>query len=102
MSRVNGCPLYLGSVPERAEYQATVDHAYLAQLAPNSDEQQAQIASVANSDAYNWGYDPVHYGRGGGGAQAALVRRLTLGLKGRRLVSTALKKKKTKKTPISM
>ena len=51
-----------GSVPERSQFQATPDHAYLATLPPDSEEQQASIAGVANVDAYNWGYDPVHYG----------------------------------------
>ena len=27
-----------------------------------SDEQQAAIGSIVNDDAFNWGYDPVHYG----------------------------------------
>lgn len=33
----------------------------LAALAANSDKQQACIAAVQADDAYNWGYDPVHY-----------------------------------------
>ena len=28
---------------------------------PDSDQQQAAIAAVKDTDAYNWGYDPVHY-----------------------------------------
>jgi hypothetical protein len=28
----------------------------------DAEEQQAAIAAVCNHDAYNWGYDPVHYG----------------------------------------
>ncbi|HYY59597.1 MAG TPA: pullulanase-type alpha-1,6-glucosidase, partial [Pyrinomonadaceae bacterium] len=28
---------------------------------PNSDQQQAAVSAVANTDAYNWGYDPWHY-----------------------------------------
>lgn len=29
--------------------------------APDSEEPQAIIAKIANQDAYNWGYDPLHY-----------------------------------------
>ncbi len=30
--------------------------------APDSEEQQAAVAAVKDQDAYNWGYDPFHYG----------------------------------------
>jgi pullulanase-type alpha-1,6-glucosidase len=33
----------------------------LPSLPPDSDRQQACIAQVADSDGYNWGYDPYHY-----------------------------------------
>jgi pullulanase-type alpha-1,6-glucosidase len=33
----------------------------LGSFAPNSEEQQACIAKVADSDAFNWGYDPWHW-----------------------------------------
>ena len=33
----------------------------LASYAPDSDQQQACVGAVAGSDAYNWGYDPLHY-----------------------------------------
>ena len=33
----------------------------LTQFPPDSPEQQARVAAVQNEDAYNWGYDPVHY-----------------------------------------
>ena len=63
LTHVHLLPSYdFGSVPERAEQQQTVDYDYLAACAPNSDEQQAAIALVADYDSYNWGYDPVHYG----------------------------------------
>ena len=29
---------------------------------PDSEEQQAAIARIRDEDAYNWGYDPYHYG----------------------------------------
>lgn len=33
----------------------------LAQYAPDGQQQQAAVIAVQGSDAYNWGYDPVHY-----------------------------------------
>ncbi len=33
----------------------------LASFAPDSPEQQACIAQVADTDGFNWGYDPLHW-----------------------------------------
>ncbi|MET8311221.1 pullulanase-type alpha-1,6-glucosidase [Micromonospora sp. NPDC005173] len=33
----------------------------LPALPPDSEEQQKCVAAVAESDGYNWGYDPLHY-----------------------------------------
>jgi pullulanase len=33
----------------------------LSAFPPDSEEQQAAVAAVANSDAFNWGYDPLHF-----------------------------------------
>ncbi|MGI4826989.1 MAG: pullulanase-type alpha-1,6-glucosidase [Janthinobacterium lividum] len=33
----------------------------LSPVPPDGTQQQAAIAAVQNTDAYNWGYDPVHY-----------------------------------------
>ena len=33
----------------------------LAGYPPNSPEQQAAVAAVQDQDAFNWGYDPLHY-----------------------------------------
>lgn len=30
--------------------------------AADGTEQQAEISRIASEDAFNWGYDPVHYG----------------------------------------
>lgn len=63
LTHVHLLPSYdFGSVPERAEHQRTVDHEWLASLPSNSDQQQAAVGEVARDDAFNWGYDPVHYG----------------------------------------
>jgi pullulanase len=33
----------------------------LSQYPPDGTQQQAAVAAIQGSDAYNWGYDPVHY-----------------------------------------
>ncbi|GAA1635334.1 pullulanase-type alpha-1,6-glucosidase [Microbacterium flavum] len=33
----------------------------LASFAPDSDQQQACVAAVADADGFNWGYDPYHF-----------------------------------------
>jgi pullulanase-type alpha-1,6-glucosidase len=50
----------IASIPERAADQKQPD-CDLPSLPPDSDRQQACIAAVADSDGYNWGYDPYHY-----------------------------------------
>ena len=34
----------------------------LTRFAPDGEEQQAAISAVRGQDAFNWGYDPFHYG----------------------------------------
>ncbi|SCF04085.1 pullulanase-type alpha-1,6-glucosidase [Micromonospora mirobrigensis] len=48
------------TIPERRAEQAQPD-CDLAKLPPDSDQQQKCVAAVAESDGYNWGYDPLHY-----------------------------------------
>ncbi|WP_371525535.1 pullulanase-type alpha-1,6-glucosidase [Streptomyces sp. NBC_01283] len=50
----------IGTIPERAADQATPD-CDLTSPAPDSGEQQACVTKTAAKDAYNWGYDPLHY-----------------------------------------
>lgn len=33
----------------------------LASMAPDSEQQQAAVAAVRDTDGFNWGYDPYHY-----------------------------------------
>ncbi|WP_245984482.1 pullulanase-type alpha-1,6-glucosidase [Streptomyces tateyamensis] len=47
------------SVPPTAQQQ--LPPCDLAALPGDSDQQQACVAKVAATDAYNWGYDPRHY-----------------------------------------
>lgn len=50
----------IGTIPERPGDQATPD-CDLPSYAPDSDAQQACVTKTAAKDAYNWGYDPLHY-----------------------------------------
>jgi pullulanase len=43
---------------DKSTWKATGD---LSHYPPDSDRQQAAVAAIQGSDAYNWGYDPVHY-----------------------------------------
>ncbi|CAM4272469.1 pullulanase-type alpha-1,6-glucosidase [Nocardiopsis rhodophaea] len=49
-----------GSVPEHRSAQKT-PACNLASFPPDSAEQQACVERTARDDAFNWGYDPVHY-----------------------------------------
>ncbi|MES2316307.1 MAG: alpha-1,6-glucosidase domain-containing protein [Pseudomonadota bacterium] len=56
MTDIHLLPVYdIGSVPEK-------DCAMPSPLgAPDSDAQQALVKKTAESDCFNWGYDPYHY-----------------------------------------
>lgn len=49
----------LATVPERG--CTSPDSVALAQLPPDSEEQQAAVMRGAKTDCFNWGYDPLHY-----------------------------------------
>ncbi|MFB7056393.1 pullulanase-type alpha-1,6-glucosidase [Streptomyces vinaceus] len=50
----------IGTIPEKAS-DRTEPACDLKVYAPDSSEQQACVAAAAAKDAYNWGYDPLHY-----------------------------------------
>ncbi|WP_426363542.1 pullulanase-type alpha-1,6-glucosidase [Streptomyces sp. E-08] len=50
----------LGTVPEKKSAQTT-PACDLKVYAPDSEEQQACVTAAVAKDAYNWGYDPLHY-----------------------------------------
>ncbi|GAA2233354.1 pullulanase-type alpha-1,6-glucosidase [Streptomyces amakusaensis] len=50
----------IGTIPER-ESDREEPACDLSVYAPDSAEQQACVAEAAAKDAYNWGYDPLHY-----------------------------------------
>jgi len=63
LTHVHLLPTYdFGSVPELPENQRSVDFKALSKMPPNSTEQQKAIGEISWTDAFNWGYDPVHYG----------------------------------------
>ncbi|MGK5675515.1 pullulanase-type alpha-1,6-glucosidase [Micromonospora sp. URMC 106] len=66
------------TIPERRadQRQPACD---LAALPPDSEEQQRCVAAVADTDGYNWGYDPLHYTvpEGGYAVDPAGARRTT-------------------------
>ncbi|MFD7610185.1 pullulanase-type alpha-1,6-glucosidase [Streptomyces sp. NPDC059828] len=60
-SYVHLLPVFdIGTIPERKSDQSTPD-CDLTAHAPDSEEQQACVTEAAAKDAYNWGYDPLHY-----------------------------------------
>ncbi|MFF0554930.1 pullulanase-type alpha-1,6-glucosidase [Streptomyces sp. NPDC004266] len=50
----------IGTIPEEKSAQTT-PACDLKVYAPDSEEQQACVTAAAAKDAYNWGYDPLHY-----------------------------------------
>lgn len=60
-SHVHLLPAFdIGTIPEKKKDQQRPD-CDLKVYAPDSEEQQACVAKAAAKDAYNWGYDPLHY-----------------------------------------
>ncbi|MCC6802432.1 MAG: DUF3372 domain-containing protein, partial [Anaerolineae bacterium] len=49
------------TINENAGERQEPDRAAFEALPPDSEEQQALVAATKNTDAYNWGYDPLHY-----------------------------------------
>ena len=50
---------HFGSINEDKTQWATTGP--LAQYPPDGQQQQQAVENIQNTDAYNWGYDPVHY-----------------------------------------
>ncbi|MET9963736.1 pullulanase-type alpha-1,6-glucosidase [Streptomyces sp. NPDC006326] len=50
----------IATIPEKAS-ERTEPACDLKVYAPDSEQQQACVAAAAAKDAYNWGYDPLHY-----------------------------------------
>ncbi|WP_200817672.1 pullulanase-type alpha-1,6-glucosidase [Calothrix rhizosoleniae] len=52
----------LSTINEDPNQQNVPEYQYLNSFPPNSPRQQAVIAATRDRDAFNWGYDPFHYG----------------------------------------
>ena len=88
-SHVHLLPVFdLATVPERrGDQEQPCD---LTGLPPDSEQQQAYVARVADRDGYNWGYDPFHYSAPegsyatdpAGAARIVQFRRMVAGLNG--------------------
>ena len=60
MNTVHLLPTFdIATIPEKRADQKTP--AIPEGAGPASEEQQAAVAAVADQDAYNWGYDPLHW-----------------------------------------
>ncbi|MFF0742677.1 pullulanase-type alpha-1,6-glucosidase [Streptomyces sp. NPDC004111] len=60
-SYVHLLPVFdIGTVPEKKSAQAT-PACDLTKMAPDSQDQQECVGKAAGKDAFNWGYDPLHY-----------------------------------------
>lgn len=51
----------IATINEDKSAWETPDPAVLAALPPDSEEQQALVTEMKETDPYNWGYDPFHY-----------------------------------------
>ncbi|GAA3074571.1 MULTISPECIES: pullulanase-type alpha-1,6-glucosidase [Actinomycetes] len=59
LTHVHLLPTYdIATIPEVDQAQPDCD---LTEFAPDSPEQQACIGEVRGDDAFNWGYDPLHF-----------------------------------------
>ncbi len=62
LSHVHLLPSFdIATINENAAERVEPDPSVLATYPPDSEEQQAAIAAVADLDGFNWGYDPFHY-----------------------------------------
>ena len=60
MNTVHLLPTFdIATIPEKRAEQKTP--AIPVDAGPASEEQQAAVSAVADQDAYNWGYDPLHW-----------------------------------------
>ncbi|MGS0686562.1 pullulanase-type alpha-1,6-glucosidase [Nakamurella sp. GG22] len=61
LNTVHLLPVFdIATIEEDRSAQRTPD-CDLPSLPPDSDQQQVCVAAVADTDGFNWGYDPLHY-----------------------------------------
>ncbi len=62
LTHIHLLPVFdIATINEDESQRQEQDRAALAALPPDSEEQQALVAQTKDVDAYNWGYDPLHY-----------------------------------------
>lgn len=62
LTHVHLLPVFdIASINENKAEWVMVDEDTLASLPADSEEQQALIDPIRDEDAFNWGYDPLHY-----------------------------------------
>jgi pullulanase-type alpha-1,6-glucosidase len=62
LTHVHLLPVFdIASINEDKSTWVTADAETLAGFPPNSDQQQIALAPYKDQDAFNWGYDPLHY-----------------------------------------
>ncbi|MFN8509200.1 MAG: pullulanase-type alpha-1,6-glucosidase [Deinococcaceae bacterium] len=62
LKAVHLLPLFdISSIPENRANWKEADPQKLAQMPAASEAQQAEVAKFAQTDGYNWGYDPLHF-----------------------------------------
>lgn len=90
LTHIHLMPVFdFATTPERSADQAQ-PACDLATLPADSAQQQACVAAVADTDGYNWGYDPLHYTTPEGGyatdpagaARTREFRQMVAGLNG--------------------
>ncbi len=62
LTHIHLLPVFdIATIEEDASKQQSPDPKLLKTFAPDSDQQQAEVAKTNNQDGFNWGYDPYHY-----------------------------------------
>ncbi len=62
LTHIHLLPVFdFATTDENPANRIELNRAGLAALPPDSNSQQAAVTATANDDAYNWGYDPLHY-----------------------------------------
>ncbi|WP_233261451.1 pullulanase-type alpha-1,6-glucosidase [Vitiosangium sp. GDMCC 1.1324] len=61
LTHVHLLPVFDIATVDEDRSQHQVPAGDLASLPPDSDQQQAAVKAVSETDGFNWGYDPYHY-----------------------------------------
>lgn len=62
LTHIHLLPVFdIATIEEDKSKWQSPDPKLLKTFAPDSDQQQAEVARTNNQDGFNWGYDPYHY-----------------------------------------